>query len=92
MHEGRPHRRARPSLREGQYLIAGGGIRTGIDMAKALALGAGLTSMALPFLRWAHEGAGKVVEGVDRLKEELLVALWCTGSRTIGDLKGKAVS
>jgi isopentenyl-diphosphate delta-isomerase len=76
-------------LREGQYLIGSGGIRTGLDMAKALALGAHLTSMALPFLRWARESAGEVVRGVDRLREELLVCLWYTGSRTISALRGK---
>jgi isopentenyl-diphosphate delta-isomerase len=76
-------------LREGQYLIGSGGIRTGLDMAKALALGAHLTSMALPFLRWARESAEEVVRGVDRLREELLVCLWYTGSRTVSALRGK---
>ncbi|MGD0231474.1 MAG: alpha-hydroxy-acid oxidizing protein [Syntrophorhabdales bacterium] len=76
-------------LAEGQHLIAGGGIRSGIDMAKAFALGATLTSMALPFLRWSKWSAEKVIEGVERLKEELLVSLWCSGSRTIGELRDR---
>jgi len=81
--------RGRTWLREGQQLIAGGGIRTGIDMAKALALGASLTSMALPFLKWSGQSAETVIREVGRLKEELLVGLWCSGSRTIGELAGK---
>ena len=81
--------RGRTWLREGQQLIAGGGIRTGIDMAKALALGATLTSMALPFLKWSGESTEKVIHEIGRLKEELLVGLWCSGSRTRGELAGK---
>jgi isopentenyl-diphosphate delta-isomerase len=80
---------SRKWLRKGQYLIGGGGIRTGIDMAKAFALGATLTSMALPFLRWSEESAERVIREVERLKEELLVGLWCSGSRTIAELTGK---
>ncbi len=82
---------SRTWLREDQHLIGGGGIRTGIDMAKAFALGATLTSMALPFLRWSEESAERVIREVGRLKEELLVGLWCSGSRTIGELRGKVV-
>jgi isopentenyl-diphosphate delta-isomerase len=81
--------RGRTWLREGQQLIGGGGIRTGIDMAKALALGATLTSMALPFLKWSAESAEKVIQEVGRLREELGVGLWATGSRTISELVGK---
>jgi isopentenyl-diphosphate delta-isomerase len=81
--------RSRKWLGEGQALIGGGGVRTGIDIAKALALGADLASMALPFLRWAGESTEKVIHEVGRLREELLVALWTSGSRTISALAGK---
>jgi isopentenyl-diphosphate delta-isomerase len=83
--------RSRTWMREGQQLIAGGGIRTGIDMAKAFALGATLTSMALPFLKWSGESAEKVIREVGRLKEELLVGMWCSGSKTISELAGKVM-
>ncbi len=81
--------RSRKWLRQGQQLIGGGGIRTGIDMAKALALGATLTSMALPFLKWSGQSAKNVIHEVDRLKEELVVGLWYSGSKTISELSGK---
>jgi len=80
---------ARKLLKEGQYLIASGGLRTGIDMAKAFALGAHLAAMALPFLRWADQSTAVVVQGVERLKEQLLLALWYCGCRSIIDLRGR---
>ena len=80
---------AQRSLRKDQWLIASGGIRTGIDMARAFALGARCVAMALPFLRWGHRSTAEVIQAVARLKEELLVALWYSGCRRPVDLKGK---
>jgi isopentenyl-diphosphate Delta-isomerase len=80
---------ARMALRSDQQVIASGGIRTGVDMAKAFALGADLVGMALPFLKWAVKSADEVVSGVDRLKEELKVAMWFAGARTPKKLYGK---
>jgi len=68
-------------------VIASGGIRSGLDMAKAIALGADLCSCALPFLR-AHEQAG--ADGVRRLARGLLdglrIAMVLTGCRTLREL------
>lgn len=83
-------RSAKAMLRVDQELIASGGIRTGVEMAKAFALGASLVGMALPFLAWAAKSADDVISGVKRLKEELRVTMWFTGSRTPKDLYGKA--
>jgi len=79
-------------LKHGQYLIASGGIRTGIDMAKAFALGAHLAAMALPFLRWADESTERVVQAVQDLKSQLVVALWHCGCRSTADLLGKLLT
>ena len=81
---------ARGLLGEGQHLIAGGGIRTGIDMAKAFALGANPYLNGAPIPEMVHRwSAERVIEEVERLKEELLVSLWCTGSRTTGELRDR---
>jgi isopentenyl-diphosphate Delta-isomerase len=80
---------AKALLRVDQELIASGGIRTGVEMAKAFALGANLVGMALPFVRWATQSADEVVAGVQRLEEELRVAMWFAGSRTPGELYGR---
>lgn len=76
-------------LREipGLTIIGSGGIRNGIDAAKALALGADLVGMAYPFLRAATESADRVVATIERAVRELKICMFCSGSRTIRDLQ-----
>lgn len=69
-------------------VIASGGVRDGIDVAKALALGADLAALAGPMLRAAASGEGPLREAVDGLIEELRLAMFCTGSARVGDLHG----
>ena len=68
-------------------LIASGGIRTGLQAAKALALGAKAVGVALPVLR-AYISAG--VEGVEiflnGLIDELRAALMLCGCTRVADL------
>lgn len=80
---------ARKHLRPDQYLIASGGIRNGVEMAKALAMGASLVAMALPFLQWASQSLEAILKGVNALKQQLQVAMWHTGSSSIEELRGK---
>jgi len=70
-------------------VLASGGVRSGLDIAKALAMGATAVGMGLPFLRWAYDSAERVVLEVERLAEELRLCLWYTGSRTLQELKHK---
>jgi len=76
-------------LPPGMTVLASGGIRDGLEVAKALALGAAAVGMALPFLQWAAESAETVVEGVRRLESELRLAMWYAGARDVAALRGR---
>ncbi len=69
-------------------LIASGGIRTGIDMAKAMILGASLCGMARPFLTPAMESTDAVRTVIRRIKREFVTTMFLLGARTVDDLKG----
>jgi len=77
-------RRALPAV----PLIASGGIRTGVEVAKALALGADICGMALPFLEAAHASQEAVHDLVAEFVTTLRIAQFATGSRRIADLRG----
>jgi isopentenyl-diphosphate Delta-isomerase len=68
-------------------LIASGGLRNGLDVAKAISLGANLAGMALPFLQAADISTEAVIDRVELLIAELKTAMFCTGSRQLADLQ-----
>lgn len=68
-------------------VIASGGIRSGIDAAKALALGASLMGMAHPILDPAVHGAEEVEKKLRLVIEELRNAMFLVGADSIPKLK-----
>ena len=70
-----------------QTLIASGGVRTGLDVAKALALGADLVGIAGPFLRAADRGVDEALDLAAEYAETLRIVMFCTGARRLGDLR-----
>ena len=67
-------------------IIASGGIRSGIDMAKAVILGAELAGIAQPFLKPAMESPEAVKKVIKKLKKEFTIAMFLMGEKTVHDL------
>lgn len=68
-------------------LIASGGIRNGLEVGKAIALGADLVGLAHPFLKAADESPEALHLFTELLLEELRTVLFCTGASAIADLR-----
>jgi len=68
-------------------VIASGGIRSGLDIAKSIALGASVCGIALPLLAPALEGRDKVIKKLKTIIEELRVAMFLVGCQNIEALK-----
>ena len=68
-------------------VISSGGIRSGLDAAKAIALGADAVGMALPALKGAYEGQKALVEMIERFNESLRIAMFLVGASNIEELK-----
>lgn len=69
-------------------LIASGGIRNGLDMAKAMVLGAAVCGLARPLLEPAMESAAAVIGTIERLKREFATAMFLAGAGSTADLIG----
>ena len=67
-------------------LIASGGIRTGVDVAMAIALGADLAAIAGSMLRAADEGEEELDAAVAEITDTLRIAMFCAGARDVGGL------
>ncbi len=72
-------------------VIASGGIRTGVEAAKAIALGADAVGMATPLLKLAALSAQAVVEHLTGVGQELRIAMFCSGARNLQELKDTPV-
>lgn len=68
-------------------IIASGGLRSGTDIAKCVALGASLGGMASPFLKAATVSVDTVISEIELIRQEILVCQFATGSETLADLR-----
>ncbi|MBU6155041.1 MAG: alpha-hydroxy-acid oxidizing protein, partial [Bdellovibrionales bacterium] len=67
-------------------ILASGGIRTGLDAAKCLALGANAVGFAKPALEAALQGDRPLQQWMEKIESELRVAMFCTGAESIPEL------
>ena len=87
---GVPTAQALQEVREtlpGMPLVASGGIRTGVDAAKALAMGADVVALARPLLTPAIESTAAVVDFLGGFIEELRVCLHGCGAADLAALR-----
>ena len=68
-------------------IFASGGMRSGQDVAKAVALGADLVGLASPFLKRGVESTEAVMEEMDLLIDELRIAMFASGAHNIEALR-----
>jgi isopentenyl-diphosphate delta-isomerase len=71
--------------------IATGGLRSGLDVAKALALGARMGSAALPFLKPATQSAKEVKNTLDCFLKGLKIAMFLSGCKKVDELRNVPV-
>ncbi len=74
-------------VREHDCVVASGGVRTGRDIAKAIALGARAGGLAKPFLEPAIDGPEAVVDMIEGIEAELRTAMFVTGSGSVEALQ-----
>lgn len=72
-------------------LIASGGLRNGLEVATAIALGADLTGLAFPFLQAAADSEAALDELATGLIAELTTVLFCTGSADLPALRRSGI-
>jgi isopentenyl-diphosphate delta-isomerase len=76
-------REALPSMR----IFASGGLRSGVDIAKCIALGAELGGLAGPFLKAANVSTKAVVQAIAEITRELRVTMFAAGAGDIPTLQ-----
>ncbi len=68
-------------------IVASGGVRTAVEMGKALCLGAGFTAMAQPVIERIHHGGYEALETwYKELKHQFTVMMCLLGCRRVDDL------
>lgn len=71
----------------GVPVIASGGMKTGLDAAKAITIGADMVGFARQLLQAATESVDAVVQMMDQIELELKIAMFGIGVKTIDELQ-----
>lgn len=76
-------RRGAPGL----LIFASGGLRSGVDIAKCIALGANLGGMAGPFLKAAARSLEATLQTIEEIRRELQITMFVSGAASIEKLQ-----
>lgn len=68
-------------------IFASGGLRSGIDIAKSIALGAVAGGMAGPFLKAAAQSSDNVSDLIDEINNQILICMFGAGLNDLNELK-----
>jgi isopentenyl-diphosphate delta-isomerase len=68
-------------------IIASGGIRSGLDVAKCMSMGADLVGSASPFLKALTRGEDELAALIVLMKKELVTAMFLTGSMNLPEFR-----
>jgi isopentenyl-diphosphate delta-isomerase len=80
-------RRAAPDI----SIFASGGIRSGVEIAKCLGLGATLAGMAGPFLKAAVVSVEETIETILEIEREITVTMFAAGAENVTALADKLI-
>ncbi|WP_371802831.1 type 2 isopentenyl-diphosphate Delta-isomerase [Candidatus Lokiarchaeum ossiferum] len=69
------------------FIIGSGGIRSGIDIAKAISIGADMGGIALPFIQLIKNGPKEINEYISKLERDLKRVMLLTGSKNLKELQ-----
>lgn len=72
-------------------LWASGGVRSGLDVAKLLAMNAQMIGVAQPFMKAAVKGYEEVIKLMNQFELELKISMFCTGIEKVEDFKNRKV-
>lgn len=76
-------------LPENILKISSGGLRNGLDVAKSIAMHAGLAGFATKFIHAANQGYQSLENTIKLILEELKLAMFLTGSSNLQAMKDK---
>jgi isopentenyl-diphosphate delta-isomerase len=76
----------------GMIIFASGGLRSGVDIAKCIALGANLGGMAGPFLKAANQSLEETISTINEIKNEIRVCMFAAGAGDLDALQKTAMT
>jgi len=68
-------------------IFASGGLRTGLDIAKCVTLGAALGGMASPFLKAASKSTDHGIQTIKTIQQEIRITMFAAGAKDISELE-----